>query len=814
MVRWIQHPLIQPGKIEARLYQQVLAADVLKTGNTMIVAPTALGKTIVAALVAAERLKKYPKSKVLVLAPSKPLVVQHEESFRQFLKATITSLTGAIKPDERIHLWEKSQVICATPQTVESDIIAGRYSLKEVSLLVFDECHRGVGGYAYVFLAGRYTADAQDPLILGLTASPGWDENKINGVCENLFIQEVKIKKESDPDVTPYFNPVKVKWVKVELGKDLSTIRDHLDAALKSRLKTLKKLGIIPSITRVSKKDVLQAKAKAQARIGSSTHPPKKCYLAVSLLTAVINVLHSLELLETQGTGTLYHYFQRLKKKKTKAAKSLINDDEFRLAMHLTRKAYLKGVEHPKLKKLIRILKKELREDSRVIVFSQFRDTVEDIYQRCQDEEISAVKFFGQASREREKGLSQKKQKDIIKAFRMGTYQVLISTSVAEEGIDIPSVDLVILYEPVPSEIRMIQRRGRTGRKSQGCMYILITKGTRDESYYYSSKHKEEMMKEQLSKGYKTSVDRIIVDENNLKPYQNHSDVLKPDHADVKLYQNNKSDLKAEDLEINIQNEANVMKLGGGEFNSSEEGKKQPLIYADSREGSSGVLRELSLFGAEIKTMNLSVADYQVSNEVAIERKSSKDFVGSIMDKRLHKQAKELVQSFQKPVIILEGEDLYSSSLNPNAVRGALASLAVDFGIPIIPTRSPEDTASMIMRIAIREQSQGRPGIHVRTDKKPLTLEEQQLYIVESLPKVGPVTAHKLMETFGSVKNVFNASADELKKVEGIGDKIAQNIREVIDSGFIDDFRVISPPNKDKKKLKEYRLIKGEVAKK
>jgi Fanconi anemia group M protein len=166
-------------------------------------------------------------------------------------------------------------------------------------------------------------------------------------------------------------------------------------------------------------------------------------------------------------------------------------------------------------------------------------------------------------------------------------------------------------------------------------------------------------------------------------------------------------------------------------------------------------------------------------------------------------------------VIILEGENLYSSSLNPNAVRGALASLAVDFGIPIIPTRSTEDTASMIIRIAIREQLQGRSGINVRTDKKPLTLEEQQLYIVESLPKVGPVTARKLMKAFSSVKNVFNASTDELKEVEGIGEKIAQNIREVIDSGFFDDFRVNIPlPNKDKKKPKEYQLINEEATKK
>ena len=807
MVKWIEHPLIKSGKIEARLYQQVLAADVLKIGNTMIVAPTALGKTIVAALVAAERLKKYPNSKILILAPSKPLVVQHEESFRQFLNTTITSLTGAIKPAERILLWKQSQVICATPQTVESDLIAGRYSLKEVSLLVFDECHRGVGGYAYVFLAGRYTSDAEFPLILGLTASPGWDEDKISGVCENLFIREVKIKSESDPDVTPYFNPVKVKWVKVELGKDLTAIRDHLDVALKSRLKTLKKLGIIPSVTRVSKKDVLSAKAKAQNRIGSSTHPPKKCYLAVSLLTSVINVLHSLELLETQGTGTLYHYFLRLQKKKTKAAKSLIKDDEFRLAMHLTRKAYQMRLEHPKLTKLIQILEKELRGDSQIIVFSQFRDTVDDIYQRCQKEGIRAVKFFGQASREREKGLSQKKQKDIIRAFRMGKYQVLISTSVAEEGIDIPSVDLVILYEPVPSEIRMIQRRGRTGRKSQGRMYILITKDTRDESYYFSSMRKEKMMKEQLSQGYKPSSDLIIAD-NNLNYLQRSSDALKRGNGDVNLNLKDASNNKSVDLYSKVKNDAFI----AHEFINSD--KNSPLIYADSREASSGVLRELSKLGAELKTINLSVADYQISSEVAIERKSSKDFVGSIIDKRLHKQAKELVQNFQKPLIILEGKNLYSSSLNPNAVRGALASLAVDFGIPIIPTRSPEDTAALIMRIAIREQSQGRQDIQVRTDKKPLTQEEQQLYIVESLPKVGPITARKLLETFGSVKNIFNASSDELKQIDGIGNKIAQNIRDVIDRRFHDSFKYNSSKlNKDKKPGKEYKLIADEETK-
>lgn len=738
-VDWIQHPLIKAEKIESRLYQQVLAANVLKKGNSMIVAPTALGKTIVAALVAAERLKTFTDSKILVLAPSKPLVVQHEESFREFLTTTVSSLTGAVKPDERVKRWKESQIICATPQTVESDVISGRYGLEDVSLLVFDECHRGVGSYSYVYLATKYMKDAKNPLVLGLTASPGWDEQKIHGVCENLFIKEVVIKSEEDSDVQPYFNPVDVKWIKTELSPELKDIKSHLEKALKVRLKSLKNMGVIRSVTNVSKKDVLKAKGRAQNRIGRSIRPPKECFIAVSILTAVINIQHSLELLETQGTTTLQKYFNRLRKKNTKAAKGLINDAEFQMAMALTEKAYEKDIDHPKLKKLIKILKKELKDSkSRIIVFTQFRDSVENIYQHCMDEKINAVKFFGQASRENEKGLTQKKQKNIIKAFKSGEYHVLISTSVAEEGIDIPSVDLVILYEPVPSEIRMIQRRGRTGRKKEGRMYILITKGTRDESYYWSSINKEKQMKKQLSNSYSKDLD------------------------DFKVLEKKK-------------NESYPSKL---------DDDQRPVIYADSREHSSRVLRELEQLNVNIKVKNLAVGDYQLSEDVGIERKTTSDFTNSIMDKRLHKQAKELVENFKKPLIIIEGTDLYSGPVHPNAVRGALASIAVDFGIPLIPTKSPEDTAAMINRIAIREQREEKSEIQVRTEKKPLTTWDQQLYIIESLPNVGPVTARKLLEEFKNVKAVVNASEEDLKRVEGIGDKIAKRIIRVVNSGF------------------------------
>ena len=735
MQKWIEHPLIKDQKIESRLYQQLLAADVLKKGNSMIVAPTALGKTIVAVLVAAERIKNFKGSKVLIVAPSKPLVVQHEESFREFLHVPTTSLTGDIKPAERIKRWNDNQIICATPQTIESDLISSRYSLEDVSLLVFDECHRGVGSYSYVYLATKYQKEGKDTLILGLTASPGSVEDKINEVCENLFINDVIIKSEEDNDVVPYFNPVEVKWVKVELSEELKEIKKYIEATLKARLNTLKKMGVIRSVN-MSKTEVLKAKGAAQNRISRSSSPPKKCYLAVSVLTAVINIMHSLELLETQGIITLDKYFERLRKKRTKAAKSLLMDENFKRAISLTKIARNNEVEHPKLPKLVEILNRELKnnKDSRIIVFTQFRDTVDNIFEKCVENNIRAVKFFGQAAKEGEKGLTQKKQKEVIKAFKMGVYDVLISTSVAEEGIDIPAVDLVILYEPVPSEIRMIQRRGRTGRKNKGKMYILITKGTRDEAYYWTSINKEKRMKKQLSNRVK----------RNIAPKE-------------------------------------IVKVIPRE---GKDGEIRPLIYADSREGNSKVLRELDKLNVEIDVKSLAVADYQVSDEVAIERKTAKDFISSIIDKRLYKQAKELVENFRKPVIIIEGNDLYSSLIHPNAIRGALASLAVDFGIPIIPTRSEEDTAAMITRIAIREQMHERSPIQIRTEKKPLTLYEQQLYIVESLPNIGPVTAKKLLEEFGSVKEIINASVSDLKTIEGIGDKIAKKIVDVVDSGF------------------------------
>ena len=572
----------------------------------------------------------------------------------------------------------------------------------------------------------------------------------------------------------PYFNPVEIEWIRVKMSSELEKIKNYIDKALKVRLKALKNMGVIKTVS-VNKVDILKARGRIQGEIARSTNPNKELFQAISILSAVINIQHAQELIETQGVSTFNRYVARLRKKQTKAAKSLMWDDNFGRAIKMADKAEKQGLEHPKLREITKILKQELGTDdgqtklqstrfadnedessSKVIVFTQYRDTLEMIHQKLEKEGIKSAKFFGQASKDGEKGLTQKEQKAIIKSFKKGEYDVLLSTSVAEEGIDIPAVDLVVLYEPVPSEVRMIQRRGRTGRKRTGRVKVLITEGTRDEGYYWSSLGKESRMKNQL-------IDPDVLEELNSSAIQRME---------------NEKRVKVIDRPPKKENDF-------------------PLVYADSREGNSKVIRHLTEMEMDVKIQAMAVADYQVSDEVAIERKTTKDFVDSIIDKRLFKQARELSEEFKKPIMILEGDDLYNGMVNANAIRGSLASIAIDFGISIIPTRNAQDTAAMIKRIAVREQNGERTPVQVRTDKKPVSLLEQQLFIVESLPSIGPVNAKALLEHFGSVANVINASEKELQEVEGIGKITAENIRKVVDSKYL----------YFKKEIREKRLL-------
>ncbi|MFH0711624.1 MAG: helicase-related protein [archaeon] len=224
--------------------------------------------------------------------------------------------------------------------------------------------------------------------------------------------------------------------------------------------------------------------------------------LAVSACAQAIKISHAIELLETQTISSFIIYlkdlFKQAAEKKSKGVQKLTSDPRFTKAFSL---ATTLGQEHPKLQALKEITQNQFQKNpnSRIIVFAQFRETVRTISEELNKlPQIKADNFVGQAIKEHGKGettgLKQKEQKAMIEKFRNGEINVLVATSIAEEGLDIPEVSEVIFYEPIPSAIRKIQRTGRTARLSKGKLKILVTKKTLDEIYHYTAYNKEKRM--------------------------------------------------------------------------------------------------------------------------------------------------------------------------------------------------------------------------------------------------------------------------------------------------------------------------------
>lgn len=507
-MEYVDHPLIKSEAIEARLYQQVIF-DSVRDENSLVVLPTGLGKTQIAIMLTAHRMAEFPESPVLMMAPTRPLALQHGETFENSIELPpedFKVLTGKIRPKNRKEIWDEGRIFFATPQTVERDMIAGRMSLGVFSLLVFDEAHRAVGDYPYGFIAERYMASSENSLILGLTASPGGTADRIEKVKKNLRIKKVEARSEDHPNVKPYIQPVDIKRIMLELPDPVAKIKKFLEMQLKDHLKRLKKMDFLDSIQNVGKSELLDVQKrikKEQKKAGPDA--PRKLFTGMMEQAEAFRLSHCIELLESQGLESLENYLDRISRKaeKSGAPKSLqrlMNDSRMEKVVRLVDSSAGR-VENPKLKKAKEIVQEKLSQnpESRIILFAHYRDSVERLVNAFQDEDkVKPAEFIGQSDRGGKNGLSQKEQASILEKFREGEFNLLVSTSVGEEGLDIPGVDLAIFYEAVPSEIRTIQRRGRTGRRRPGQVIVLLMKGTRDEAFYWSAVHKEKRMRETL----------------------------------------------------------------------------------------------------------------------------------------------------------------------------------------------------------------------------------------------------------------------------------------------------------------------------
>lgn len=208
------------------------------------------------------------------------------------------------------------------------------------------------------------------------------------------------------------------------------------------------------------------------------------------------------------------------------------------------------------------------------------------------------------------------------------------------------------------------------------------------------------------------------------------------------------------------------------------------LVFIDTREAASGIIEYFGQYDCEVQKKMLLLGDFVLSDRVVIEKKTVQDFTKSIVDKRLFQQLKAMKDNFEKPVLLIEGEESLYGYLQPNVIRGALAAIAIDLSIPIIWTRDLADTAGVIYWIARREQLQEKREADVRNKKVPETLEEKQEYLVASLPDVSRVRSKSLLKHFKSPKNIFNATEEEFRKVDGIGKGIAKKIKKVLESEY------------------------------
>jgi Fanconi anemia group M protein len=369
--------------------------------------------------------------------------------------------------------------------------------------LIEDEAHRCIKNYDYTYVAREYIKDSKSCRIVGLTASPGSEISKINEICENLGIDVVEIRTRESEDVKPYLKKLEIEIVKIELNKDFLEIRELLKKLLQDYVEDLRKRHLLFGPATKTNIVKLQKKLFLMVSTGNKKY---NFLLGLKSCASALKIFHAIELLETQTLHGLNNYlkelFRQANKKENKSVISLVKKPEFNKVFIKTNELLTKNFEHPKLEKIKEIVESEFKKnkEGKILIFTNFRETANLISSELN--KITGVNskiFIGQTRKEKN-GLSQEQQKKIIEEFSTKKINVLCATSIGEEGLDIPEVDIVIFYEPVPSAIRSIQRSGRTARLKEGKLIILITKKTRDEANFYTSKIKEKRMFSAINK--------------------------------------------------------------------------------------------------------------------------------------------------------------------------------------------------------------------------------------------------------------------------------------------------------------------------
>ncbi|KAM3394814.1 DEAD-box ATP-dependent RNA helicase FANCM isoform X1 [Capsicum galapagoense] len=498
-----------PVNFDRRDYQFSIIRTALFS-NTLVTLPTGLGKTFIAAVVMYNYFRWFPEGKIVFAAPSRPLVLQQVEALHKFVdipqECTI-DLTGQTNPLRRASLWKERRVFFVTPQVLEKDIHSGICFMRHLVCLVIDEAHRATGNYSYCVVVRELMAFNVQVRILALTATPGSKRQAVQKVIDNLQISTLEYRNETDPDVLPYVHARKIEQITVPLGQDAVEVGELLFEVMDPLAARLRAYGLQVNRDCRTLSPHLILDSRSRFREAPPQNLPQVKFQEIDGLYGVLITLsHIVKLLWSHGIKSAFEMLEE--KLQSKLFGRLMGRNEILLkAKCLMQQVVSHGAPSPKLSKTLEILIDHFKmsdpKKSRVIIFSNYRQSVSDILLslRSSTDLVKATEFIGQSSGKASKGQSQKNQQAVLEKFRLGEYNVIVATSIGEEGLDIMEVDLVICFDANISPLRMIQRMGRTGRKHEGRVVVLAYEGRELKGYLQKQTSGKTIIKEMRNGG-------------------------------------------------------------------------------------------------------------------------------------------------------------------------------------------------------------------------------------------------------------------------------------------------------------------------
>nr|XP_057947444.1 Fanconi anemia group M protein [Doryrhamphus excisus]XP_057947446.1 Fanconi anemia group M protein [Doryrhamphus excisus] len=519
---------IYPTNYPIREYQLKISEAALFQ-NTLVCLPTGLGKTFIASVVMYNFYRWYPSGKIVFMAPTKPLVAQQIEACYKVMgipQAHMAELTGSTAANKRQEVWRSKRVFFLTPQVMMNDLSRDTCPARQVKCVVIDEAHKALGNHAYCQVIRQLSSQTLQVRILALSATPGGDTKSVQSVISNLLISHIELRSEESPDIQAHSHQRSVEKMVVPLGEALAAHQARYLQVLEkfmSRLVCNRAMGH-KDLKSLTKYQLILARDQFRKNPPPNIKSPQLGMLEGDFALC-ISLYHGYELLMQMGLRSLFYYTQGIMDGSREMSRVKNELQRTPVFMDLYSEMEAKFVKlpgpdepfiygHPKLEKLEEVVLQHFRilaqatsdntgpsaqqVSTRVMIFSSFRDSVQEIAAMLNRHAplIRVMTFMGQASAGKGvRGFTQKEQLEVVNRFRQGGFNTLVSTCVGEEGLDIGEVDLIVCFDAQKNPIRLVQRMGRTGRKRQGRIVVILAEGREERTYNQSQSNKRSLFK-------------------------------------------------------------------------------------------------------------------------------------------------------------------------------------------------------------------------------------------------------------------------------------------------------------------------------